>query len=261
MANTMPDVEVMSPPVAPYSFGLFSIVPTNLPDRSWQDGVWWRSRACGQQVGITNGPCSIDTAVPALTALTGLCTTGTAAGFDLYALSEGTSGGTRLVEESYRYAEDMLQAGEQYTTEAQMWALLLAANAAADATAKSVTDAIAIGEELMASVYGGTPVFHLGRGAATYGLAERSLVTSGTRLSTALGSPAVAGGGYGAPATTPGAARTIYVTGAVILLRGAVEPLGQTFAYRTNTPQAVVHRPIVVGWDCASFRIDISAAP
>lgn len=253
----LPPFEVQAGAPTAYSFGLFSLPPTAVPEGThWEASVTWQSRGCND-VGVTNNRCTVESPVPALTPNV-VCDYVTAPSFTLYSFSDETTGG-EPVERKLARARDVLTFGEQWKAESVVWAQLAAAAGAADATAADAVEAIAMAEQLITSVYGGTGVIHLSRYAATLA-GTHVLSAQGTRLRTMLGTSVVAGGGYGDPPEAPADGFDLFVTGEVKLLRGAIVDLtGETYNSRINDISALVFRTYVIGWDCAVFRVSVPA--
>lgn len=259
LTDLLPSVEVTAPAVAPYPFGLFSAVASDTPaDAHWQAGVWWRSLACNL-VGVTEGLCTVDDAVPELTPNV-VCGTAHAHAFTVYAHSDESMGGASLPAK-FQAARDLLAAGEQYAVESALWTALVAAVAAPDGTGGTVAEAVAMAEGLIATYYGGTPVLHMSRYTATMAGMD-VLRVDGSRLRTTLGSGVVAGGGYlPAPVATAPNDVAVFATGGLVLLRGEIIDLGTTYDTRLNNISAVVERTYIVGWDCTAVRVGVSAPP
>lgn len=259
LIDTMPQVEVTAPAIAPYPFGLFAVAPAGAePGDRWASGVWWRSLAC-ESVGVTYAPCSVDSPVPALSANVVCGIVGSSPAFTVYAKSDESMGGAPLASK-YAAARDLLLAGEQYAVEQQLWAMLMAANPTPDATARDVSEAVAMAEALIADGYGGNPTLHMSRYTATMTTAG-VLRVEGTRLLSLLGAAVVAGGGYDISPTAPGSAMQVIATGALVLVRSAVFDLGEYQSEQTNRIDAVVERTYAIGWDCTSVRVQVPAAP
>lgn len=256
--DTLPAVEVTAGVPTGYSFGLFSLPPTAPPGDAnrWEAGVTWEVIGCND-VGVTYGRCTVDEAVPELDPNV-VCDYAAAAPFTIYAYSDESTGG-EPVERKFARARNVLMSGEQWRAESVLWANLATAAGAADATADTVKEAIAMAEGLIADVYGGTPVIHLSRYAAT--MAGTDILTpAGNRLRTMLGSSVVAGGGYEPSPVATGEAVDVYVTGDVKVMRGAIVDLtGEAYSARTNELSALVFRTYAIGWDCAIFRVTVPA--
>lgn len=116
---------------------------------------------------------------------------------------------------------------------------------------------LALLEEEIAKDYGSLGVIHMTRGTATIYAAMQMLTTSGSRLTTILGTPVVAGGGYdntSPDGTAAGAGKAwIYSTPAMFGYR--TEPFtgsnagGDLFDRRQNLMYAVTERTYLLGFD------------
>lgn len=252
LIEIMPSVEVPGVPPTPYPFGLFSIPPASAPsDGHWQSGVWWQTAAC-TLVGVTHGPCTVDEDVPAKDPNV-VCGQGFAGAFTVYAMSDVSTGGASI-DEKRAQARDLLLAGEQWAVESVLWDLLLAATPAAS-TAPTIEAAIGLAEATMPSLYGGTPTLHMNRLAATLGGSAAALRVDGARLRSFLGSPVVAGGGYGDAGEDD---LEVIASGGLVVIRSEVFDLGDHIDQATNTLSAVVERTYAVGWDCTAVRVTVS---
>lgn len=254
----LPSVEVASPALVPYPYGLFSVAPAATPaDPHFRAGVWWRSVSCGQGVGTTFGRCSVDDDVPALDENVS-CDIVTSSAFSVYARSDESTGGGSIADKQGR-AREVLLGGEQFAVETMLWSLLQTATAAPAGTADDVLEGIAIAEALIAAAYGGTATLHMGRYAAS--MAQYfSLKDQGSRLYTGLGANVVAGGGYGTPPTASDPQHDIIATGQLVVMRTDIFDVGQHIDRRVNNIDAVVERTYVVGWDCTALRVHVTPA-
>lgn len=251
---TTPPVEVTAPALVPYPFGLFSVAPAATPtDDRWTNGVWWSSVGCNV-AGVTFDPCNVDDPVPEKSANVLCNIVDAAVGFTVYARSDLSVGGRPLAER-FDQARTTLLGGEQYAAEAGLWAALVGATTSV-ATVETVNEAVAIAEARIAAAYGGTPVIHIGRYGAI--LAHDVLSASGTRLTTMLGSSVVAGGGYAPTAPDAGESFDVIATGALVVLRGIVNDLGEHIDRDTNSVSAVAERSYAIGWDCAAVRVTVT---
>lgn len=255
-AATMPMYEVTAPAVVPYPFGIASVAATPAPaDLHWQAGVWWLNHGCGP-AGITYNQCTVDS-VPAALPANVPCGYDTAAPFTVFARSNASLGGMPL-EMRDQQARDLLIAGEQHEVEEALWALLLAETGVAAATAANLHEAVAMADALVPQVYGGTPVLHLSRYAASMAVAQYALRIDGRRLVSPLGSDVIAGAGYGTPPTATGPALDVIGTGPVVLVRGDVQVFNEARNPVTNQLDTLVYRNYVVGWDCTAVRVHMA---
>lgn len=248
MTTELPRLEVARPAAVPYPFGLFSLPTTPPPaDEHWRAGVWWRSNAGVGQVGVTNGPCNVDSTLPIDALDDGfLCTIPEGFAFTVYARSDESVGGGTLTEK-FANARQTLLLGEQFAVEEHVWALMLAQATEVVSGAGAVA-AIAAVEQAIVDNYSGSPVLHMNRATTTLG--HLVIQRDGTRLASLLGSPVVAGGGYGAG--------VVLATGAMVIMRSEVFDLGQHIDRSNNSVSAVVERTYVVGWDSVAVRSNIT---
>lgn len=159
-------------------------------------------------------------------------------------------------------------AAEQRGVEAALWARWSAAAAGVtviNATAQSRAKALAQAEEWVGDNYKGSGVFHVRRTLATH-LTIDLTQKAGTRLETKLGTPVVAGSGYGTtgPNGTAPVADTewIFVTGQGSLRRSNMMTSGPHFvqAPLDNTFNAMVERTYVLDHDCILGAIAVTTA-
>ncbi|MGW0681813.1 hypothetical protein ACWD2L_00425 [Streptomyces sp. NPDC002754] len=160
-------------------------------------------------------------------------------------------------------AESRLTLSEQGQAERHFWAQL--GDEAADTDDAiltdagtpfaSVTDAIGALEAQLAATTGAAGVIHIPRYAISQ-LDACAIVRDGSTLRTLLGTPIVAGGGYGY--TGPDDADTddvlwIYATGPVTVRRGVVQVYGGDaggFDQKTNEVWHIAERPYLITADC-----------
>lgn len=226
-------------------FGLFSVVtPTPDADTSWEGmGITWLSQFCAS-IGVTYDPCIVDN-VDDLAAST-YCTQPQYQPFTVYELSEVT---TRNEATNEANARARLAEVEQVAVESQLWPLLATAVTEVSAGIGSVLEALAFTEQALGEAYPAQGVIHMSRYAAT--LLAPDLVREGSRLTTPLGTPVVAGAGYGEISGAAAANVSIYGTGPLVMRRGAVQYV-TTRDLTTNRSFALAYRTYVIGWDCAA---------
>jgi len=212
--------------------------------------MWWRSVACGA-VGVTYAPCQVDDPVAALDPNVTCSVSDSRASFTVFARSDESVGGVPMADKFGR-ARELLLAGEQYAVEAALWAAMIADVATTVTAGATLVDAVALAEVSITAAYGGTPVLHMDRQAATR--AHDVLHAEGARLKTLLGSSVVAGGGYGRWNSVTGVG-LIIATGALVAQRSEMFDLGQTINRDTNSVDAVVERSYSIGWDCSAIKI------
>lgn len=185
------------------------------------------------------------------------------------------------INQAIARARRSLELGEGRVLESVFEGLLLADAtdvSSTPGTAVDLVDGLAQLEEYAASVYGGTPTFHMARGMATRLASRAALLRVGAGLETVLGGKVAAGGGYAGSAeladgtTTPGTGETwLYATGTVALWKGEMIEQGPVFVDNqpasagatrsmTNQTRALAERPMVVGYECFAAAVLVTAA-
>lgn len=240
-----------APPLVPYRFGLFSQIDFDSNGRELF-GLTWESRGC---VGLetTSDPC-IDPEVAPKTPGTA-CVIGEADGFTVYYYDTASVAGDEVDYHVERARERFLGA-EQHAVEAQFHAAL---NAWIVAQSYSPVDAmpivaqtgalgpqalLAVVEQQVADNVRSQGVIHMDR--LTASLLTEELVQTGGGLFTRLGTPVVAGGGYGLVDGEFG----IIGTGPLVGVRGPVE-VSTAVDRSINSVSIVVERTYSIGWDCS----------
>jgi hypothetical protein len=118
-------------------------------------------------------------------------------------------------------------------------------------------------ESALESCYDGVGVLHvpsvLGAAMASHNL----LVREGPRYRTPNGHIVVLGAGY--LGTSPAGASSdasawVYATGAVFVYRGTAEvtPQRATIDRASNAVSTIAERPLLLGWDCCHFAVNVS---
>jgi hypothetical protein len=250
-------VNVTAPPVAPYSFGLFSVAPPGpQPDPHFGAVglVAWESAWCGGAVGVTGSPCVQDN--PAAIAVDNtVCNYSQFQPFWVYAYSQG-SAGAWLGPELEAEARDRLVDGEQFAAEQQLWAAMDAA-----ITQVAVTGGphgLAYVEQLLAQTYKGRGVLHMGRYAATLLSQQGLLMPDGNVLRSKLGTPVIAGGGYQQVGGALPATYDVFGTGPVVAMAGPATTIPAQIDRGVNDTHALAFKPYVVGWDCTAVGVTIT---
>lgn len=252
----------------PLPYGLFSVlVPRATADGHWQNGVQWETLTCAPASGVGQ-PCPPEgeeqTGLPK-NLDTGAGELGEADAFTIYGSYSCTPVGHTLDYAQDR-AEEHLQTREEARVEQAIWTgdldnVGFAEGAVQVAAGVSLVRAVAALEQWLAENYGSQGVIHMTREAATVATAAQVLVVKGSALTTVLGTPVVAGGGY--PGTGPAGqdpadgSTYLYATPALLGYRSEVfpgsDPVSAGFARDTNDLTAVAERTYVVGWDpCGS---------
>lgn len=251
MATNLQDgaarIEVTAPTPTPYRYGFFSVAtPSPEVDDRWSGGgIKWVSEFCTTP-GITYNVC-VDPDVAALEFDAG-CVISEFDPFTLYASVGDSVGKFRVTDEAITLARTRLEAGEQYGVEEQMWALL-AAGEPSPVAATTLALGLAIVEQALAEAYPSLGVIHMSRLAAT--LYADQLRVEGNRLVTTLGTPVIAGGGYGAISGAEPSTITVYGTGPVVLKRTAIDDRIRAIHRESNTHNIIAQRTYAIGYDCA----------
>jgi hypothetical protein len=171
-------------------------------------------------------------------------------------------------------AEARLALSEQGQAERHFWRQLGdeaaatdgAVLAPADAPYDSVPDAVSALEAQLAATTGAAGVIHVPRWAASYYNLYGNPTADGRVLRTPLGTPVIAGGGYGY--TGPDDTATddvvwVYATGPVTVRRGAVQLYGGDsggFDQRSNEVWHIAERPYLITAECPVLAAAASAA-
>lgn len=130
-------------------------------------------------------------------------------------------------------------------------------------TAVDIVKGLSLLEEYAGENYGGRPVIHMTRAAATLLYARGSLVRVGDVLETGLGSLVVAGAGYDAQVSLPSApaagAGWMYATGMVSIWEGTTIVSGvQPKDPYTNEFQALAERVYVPTFECFKAAVEVT---
>jgi hypothetical protein len=260
---------VTSPTRVALQGGLFSVLsPQGQGDGKWFNGVSWEQLGCGPVSGIGGAICGPD----GTEAETGLPKNfgdepglGEASAFTVYGSWKCSPIGHSL-EYGRQRATARLLVGEQERVERALWTgdLDNTPNLQDDAedinTGGAVDVVLAIGllEDYIATRYGSLGVLHMTRAAAISGLAALALQWDGNRLTTALGTPVVAGGGYPGTAPDTGAAPSagqswVYASPALFGYKSDIfypsSRPGDTLDRGTNDFYAVAERNYLLAYD------------
>lgn len=245
MGSQLTTWQLVEAPVAiPLPFGLFSVAEPRLPaDDHWRLGIQWQSQACSP-AKLTTGDCISDE----VTALDpdDHCQVMQYEPFTVYAYDDDAIPGHTL-DEHRAIAIQRLNNGEQHAAETQMWTNL-SATAPTALTGYTAGEVLGFIEQSLADNYFGQGVIHMNRQTATF--LWEYLDVSGGRLQTRLGTPVIAGGGYGTMATPPTNEFTIYGTGPVVLYRGDVDTREWAISRSDNRVSYIAQRDYAIGWDC-----------
>jgi hypothetical protein len=248
---------VEAPPVVPLPFGLFSVAELRLPtDEHWRLGVQWQSQACST-TKATTGPC-IDPEVEPLTP-DAYCSVSQFEPFTVYAYNDDAIPGHTL-EQHRDNAVARLVATEQRTAEEQFFAAVMGSGlTVTDLTGAPLGVALGFVEQNLATNYGGQGVIHMSRHLAT--ILWEYLEVQGGRLVTKLGTPVIAGAGYGNNPVPPVNEGHIVGTGPVVIYRGDVDTRETANNTSRNQVSYIAQRDYVVGWDCFATAAKVNLDP
>lgn len=251
---------VEAPAVIPLPYGLFSIAETRLAtDPHWRLGVKWQSQACSP-AKPTTGPC-IDDEVPALTP-DDYCSVTAIEPFTVYAYNNDDIPGHSLAEHEANAVARLIN-GEQHAVESLLWSAFGSDPdiALTDLSGAPVGVALGYIEQMLANNYFGQGVIHMDRMTATV-LWEYIDVVGG-RLQTRLGTPVIAGGGYGNMTDPPTDEFYIYGTGGVVMYRGDIDTRQRAISKSNNQVSYIAQRDYVVGYDCGgiSTKFTLTTSP
>lgn len=161
-----------------------------------------------------------------------------------------------------------LELGESAAVERYFWdsVLPVAATDLNPSGAVSVVEAAGLLDEYAASVYGGTPVLHVGRRATISLFADSAIDGSPGTLFTVNGTIVANGAGYtslvGPGGVVAGADEVwAYITGQTMVRRGKVE-VAQAPALLANQQVVLAERRIIPSFECfaVAVRIDLSGS-
>lgn len=250
-------------------YGLFSAVTFRSPtsDR-WEAGTESETLTCEPLAGIGPWQCDIprdETEGLPKTIITSEGDPAAADVFTVYGTFVCSPVGWTPQRAQERSAE-LLMIREENRVEQAFWSgdldndpnLVDSGTDLTAATAVPYLTGLGMLEDHVATEYGSLGVIHMMRGAATYGLAVGALVSTGGRLTTKLGTPVVAGGGY--PGTGPGALGApaagtawLYITPAIFGYRTEIftssNRPGDLLDRSTNDLHAVSERSYLLGFD------------
>ncbi len=255
---TMVEMEqVFAPVPAPqpvaYRFGLFSVA-TPVPDAesTWEGfGMRWVSSACVLPE-ITYDPCVVDGVLPLADNGPVACATSE---FDTFTVYQRAIGSLRnRADDEARVRAQLLEV-EQHAVENQLWADMGVAVTEV-AVASSLLLGLAVVEQDLVDRYPATGVIHMSRFTAT--MLNEVLVREGNRLTTPLGTPVVAGGGYGPVSGAVPTTAAIYGTGPLVLRRGQAQADTIDPDREANSATAFAYRTYAVGWDCTAVGVTVT---
>lgn len=248
---------VAAPDRAPLAGGLFSALTFESAGR-WETGVTFPGQTCGLLL-VTSGPgCVPEEDLPEFGFDRELPWGEIPETFTVSGQFSCSPVGT-TVEEAEDHAVEDLQRHEEATVEEWLWVEKLSAAEALTSPAGPVGPKVGLGalEHYAGRTYGGRGVIH----APRWMIPALDVETRGGRLVTkALGTPVVAGSGYG----DPGEVSTIVVTPSILAYRSPVELVGDRSAQvntRRNLLNVLAQRTYLIGLDTcppASIQIDLT---
>lgn len=240
---------IAAPPAFAYPFGLFSVAPpSSEADSAWEGlGVQWQSMSCTVPK-ITYDRCIVDN-VDDLTS-SSYCAVPQ---FQPFAVYQQTAGALRNRDRDLAATRDRLLEVEQFGVERQLWTDLAAA--VTEVATTNLTVGLALVEQMLVEAYPALGIIHMSRYTATR-LSEE-LSVSGGRLTTKLGTPVAAGGGYGPVTGANPTTAAIYGTGPIVIRRGGLDSVSVP-TNESNDATALAFRTYVVGWDCAAVGTTVT---
>jgi hypothetical protein len=271
MATITPSALVQGATRQPLPYGLFSTFTTRPQgDGRWQGGgVQFETLACDLADGIGawqtpdgTGTVGLPKDLAKLTSALG--DYGAASAFTVYGHFQCAAVGW-TPERAQEMANQHLLTREENRVEQAFWTgdlgntpkLQDAGTVTIGAAGAGLAQTIGLLESWIATNYGSVGVIHMTRQAAEMALAQYLLDTSGGRLTTRLGTPVAAGGGY--PGTGPtgqaAAASTswLFATPALFGYRSEVfdssNRPGDLFDRSANALYAVAERQYLLGFD------------
>lgn len=249
---------VASPERSPLAGGLFSALAFRGDEDRWQTGVTFLGQTCGL-IPVTSGPgCppdadeiefDFDRPVPWGEIPEAFTVSGQFA----------CSPVGLTLSEAEDYAVEDLQRHEESTAEKVLWDTVLAdaETLPAPEGPQSADAALGLLEHYIARTYGSQGVIH----APRWLIPSLDVEIKGQRLVTKrLGTPVVAGGGYG----DVGESSLLVATPALLGYRSPIEIVGdpvETFDRGTNLVQVLAQRTYLIGLDTcppASVLIDLT---
>lgn len=257
----MPNAIIASPQRTPVPFGLFSVLTFSNNER-WENGATFEGATCGLLNRFGPLGCedeSVD-GLPRTYDDRGI-TWGEAKAFSVYGTFQCAPVGYSLGDAEDRAMADLVL-HEEATVEDILWHGHYGVEALESVESigpMSIVDAVAELEHRGAREYGVQGVIHLPRSTAMRAMVAGVLKTSGQRLMTELGTPVVAGAGYG---TVDGADR-IVLTPPMVGRRSEAYPLGEAenlFDRGQNLMTTVAERDYLIGYDtCQPFAAELTA--
>jgi len=270
VGNFAPPLNVEAPERTPLPFGLFSVVtPRPAGELRWLNGVVWEPLSCSPASGIGEPDCepgaegeTVAEGLPKQLAINE--GPEDASAFTIYGMHVCSPVGRDVATAQDRARQHLMAREEARVEQALMTGdldNLPSFQGATDLTSGgpvTAPTALALLEGFIASNYGSLGVIHVSRTGATRWAADDLLVTTGSRITTKLGTPVVAGAGYEAnvsPAGAAAAADTVwaYATPAPFAYRSDIfvpsAENGDLLDRAVNNLYAIAERNYLVGWD------------
>jgi hypothetical protein len=261
----MPAVLTEAPARLPLPGGVFSVISFRTGDHWSTGGMEWESETC-DPVDIIGAPdCDTAPGLPK-NLLTNGGGSGEASPFSVYGHYQCSPIGNSL-EWAQAKARNHLLNREEQGVESVLWnggaTPWLDPAAATDlGTASDEEVALALLEQYSALMFGSLAVIHMSRFSASILASKNDIKMVGGRLYTALGTPVVAGSGYGDPTNTT---FDMFVTPPLFGYRSEVfEPSsfpGDLLDTATNDLYGVAERSYVIGWEDCGFAVVHVPAP
>lgn len=270
LSTIAPPATVEPPARESLPFGLFSVLSFRTGDR-WEAGVQFESGTCDPVDLI--GPVQCDpTETQGLpkNLASNAGEVGQALPFTVnghYSCSIASAS----PEVMNRLAREHLTSKEEAGVERALWTgevgnapSLIGEGTVVLGTAQDMATGLGLLEQYVAATSGGVGVIHLPRALALALVAKSLLVVNGDRLTTALGTPVVAGTGY--PGTGPDGTGSnwAYVTPALFGYRSEIFSAtedGIAYDTQNNDATALAERTYLIGHDtCGVAAVQINTA-
>lgn len=251
-----PTFEVTAPSRASLDYGLFSIAAPVTNEDATRNGIIWQGPACNSARGIGDVDCEdLESTVGLPRVFDTGFTSGEGTKFTVYGDFLCSPVGV-TPEQAEAAALENLLSGEEARVEQAFWSgdlgnvpNLAGANgydAPQDlGTASTGKAAVAALEGWIASTHGARGIIHAGRGTAAYLAMSGVLEVRNGRLVTKLGTPVVAGAGYGEGALIATGAIDVYESAA---FTNSDRP-GDLLDRGKNNLHAVAERDYVIAVD------------
>lgn len=250
---------IVAPPErTPLAGGLFSVLTFPDSNARWEMGVTFPGQTCGP-VPVTAGPgCVEEIDEPSFSFDRNLDWQEIPEAFTVSGQFSCSPVGVSIAEAEQNAVAD-LQRHEEAAAEIWLWDQQLADATAVEGTTGplSADEALGVLEHHIAREYGSQGVIH----APRWLIPSLDVTLRGGRLVTkALGTPVVAGSGYG----TPGESDLLVATPALLGYRSAVELVGdtlQSFDRAQNGLSVLAQRTYLIGYDTCppvSITVDLN---